>query len=231
MRGLTCYIVTHSTKCLNVPPIIIFLHAKMRFLLLLSVGILAPLTSFAAPASTLFFSNLIKGLDTHDEGLNRRDNLCSLKAPPVLCSPNSSVTVDETAQRAYKFYRAFIVDGDPKTMFSLIDSTYKVRNPIISLIYLSHLQIHFAVGKSCWSLIELNVPQQHHPGYTDGPNTIWSLFCNGNKIGTEKNTAWCFDASTNMSYAQYSTTDRWRWVDGCVHEHVGSLDSFRLGRC
>jgi hypothetical protein len=26
----------------------------------------------------------------------------------------------------YKFYRAFVVDGDPKTMFSLIDSTYKV---------------------------------------------------------------------------------------------------------
>lgn len=23
-----------------------------------------------------------------------------------------------------------------------------------------------------------------------------------------------------MSYARYSTTDRWRWVDGCVHEHV-----------
>jgi len=26
-----------------------------------------------------------------------------------------------------------------------------------------------------------------------------------------------------MSYAQYSTTDRWRWVDGCVHEHVSNL--------
>lgn len=27
-----------------------------------------------------------------------------------------------------------------------------------------------------------------------------------------------------MSYAQYSTTDRWRWVDGCVHEHVRILN-------
>lgn len=30
-----------------------------------------------------------------------------------------------------------------------------------------------------------------------------------------------------MSYAQYSTTDRWRWVDGCVHEHVGVTTSYR----
>lgn len=29
-----------------------------------------------------------------------------------------------------------------------------------------------------------------------------------------------------MSYAQYSTTDRWRWLDGCVHEHVGSRLKF-----
>lgn len=68
----------------------------------------------------------------------------------------------------------------------------------------------------------MNARQQHHPGYSSGPQTIWSLFCNGNKIGTEASTAWCFDASTNMSYARYSTTDRWRWVDGCVHEHVSS---------
>ncbi len=62
--------------------------------------------------------------------------------------------------------------------------------------------------------------QQHHPGYSSGPQAIWSLFCSGNKIGTEQGTKWCFDSSTNMSYAQYSTVDRWRWVDGCVHEHV-----------
>ncbi len=95
----------------------------MRFLQLLSVGILAPLTSLAAPASDLFNSNLA----IHDADLNKRENLCNLKTPPVLCQANSSVTVDETAQRAYKFYRAFVVDGDPRTMFSLIDSTYKVR--------------------------------------------------------------------------------------------------------
>ena len=86
----------------------------MRVLQLLCAGILAPLTCLAAPA-------------LHDESLYKRDNLCSLKAPPALCTPNASVTVDETAVRAYKFYRAFVVDGDPKTMFSLIDSTYKVN--------------------------------------------------------------------------------------------------------
>jgi hypothetical protein len=48
------------------------------------------------------------------------------------------------------------------------------------------------------------------------------LFCNGNQIATEASSAWCFDASTNMSYARYSTTDRWKWVDGCVHEHVSA---------
>jgi hypothetical protein len=94
---------------------------KMRVLLLLSVWILAPLTSLAAPSSICDFT-------IHDEGLNKRDNLCSLKTPPVLCQPNSSVTVEETAQWGYKFYRAFVVDGGPKTMFSLIDSTYKVSN-------------------------------------------------------------------------------------------------------
>jgi hypothetical protein len=57
---------------------------------------------------------------------NKRENLCSLKSPPSLCQPNSSTTVEETALRAYKFYRAFVVDGDPKTMFSLIDSDYIV---------------------------------------------------------------------------------------------------------
>jgi len=89
--------------------------ASMRVLQLLSASILVPITCLAAPSSHL------------NDGLNKRDNLCSLKAPPVLCTPNASVTVDETALRAYKFYRAFVVDGDPKTMFSLIDSTYKVN--------------------------------------------------------------------------------------------------------
>ncbi|KAE9372819.1 hypothetical protein N431DRAFT_505125 [Stipitochalara longipes BDJ] len=165
----------------------------MYFSRLLLAGILAPITSMAAPASHLLNSNSA----IHDESLHKRDNLCSLKAPPSLCQPNSSVTVDETALRAYKFYRAFVIDGDPKTMFSFIDSTYK----------------------------------QHHPGYTDGPNTIWPLFCSGNKIGTEANTAWCFDASTNMSYAQYSTTDRWRWLDGCIHEHWDQNESIPKGKC
>jgi hypothetical protein len=95
---------------------------KMRFSLLLSVGILAPTIGLAAPASDLFVSGLV----IHDEALYKRENLCNLKAPPALCQPNASVTVEETAQRAYKFYRAFVVDGDPRTMFSLIDSTYKV---------------------------------------------------------------------------------------------------------
>ncbi|KAH9221816.1 hypothetical protein DL95DRAFT_455173 [Leptodontidium sp. 2 PMI_412] len=152
----------------------------MRLLLLLSAVLSSPLTTLAYPNPTQE-----SNLDTYYDALNKRENLCSLKSPPVICQPNSSVTATDTAQRAYNFYRAFVVDGDPRTMFSLIDNVY----------------------------------QQHHPGYASGPQAIWSLFCNGNKIGTEKNTAWCFDASTNMSYAQYSTTDRWRWVGGCVHEH------------
>ncbi len=103
---------------------------KMRLLLLLSVGVLAPSLGLAAPSRDLSSS----GLATRDEALYKRENVCSLKAPPALCQTNTSVTVEETALRAYKFYRAFVVDGDPKTMFSLIDSTYKVsclpgRNP------------------------------------------------------------------------------------------------------
>jgi hypothetical protein len=31
-----------------------------------------------------------------------------------------------------------------------------------------------------------------------------------------------------MSYAQYSTTDRWKWVGGCVHEHVGTDYGFEF---
>jgi hypothetical protein len=30
-----------------------------------------------------------------------------------------------------------------------------------------------------------------------------------------------------MSYAKYSTTDRWRWVGGCVHEHVSVVSLFK----
>lgn len=91
---------------------------KMRLLPLLSAGILAPTIGLALPASELPVS--------HDEALYKRENLCDLNAPPALCQPDPTVTVEETAQRAYDFYRAFVVDGDPETMFSLIDSTYKV---------------------------------------------------------------------------------------------------------
>jgi len=94
----------------------------MLILQLLFAGILAPFTCLASPASYLLISNPA----LHDVNLHKRDNFCNLKTPPVLCQPNSSVTIDETALRAYKFYRAFVVDGDPKTMFSFIDSTYKV---------------------------------------------------------------------------------------------------------
>jgi hypothetical protein len=80
----------------------------MHFLLLLSVGALVSLASLAAPASSLAI---------HYEGVHKRDNLCNLKTPPVLCQPNSSVTVDETALRAYKFYRAFVVDGAENYVF------------------------------------------------------------------------------------------------------------------
>jgi len=85
----------------------------MRFLTLLFASALAPLTAFAAPTA-------------YDAVLDKRENLCNLKSPPQLCTPNASVTVEETALRAYKFYRAFVVDGDPRTMFSLIDNVYKV---------------------------------------------------------------------------------------------------------
>lgn len=86
---------------------------KMRFLPLLFIGILAPIVGLAAPAG-------------YNEALFKRENLCNLKQPPALCQPDATVTTEETALRAYKFYRAFVVDGDPRTMFSLIDSVYKV---------------------------------------------------------------------------------------------------------
>ena len=96
----------------------------MRFLVLLAAGILAPISGLAAPAGDLS----LPGVAKYDEVLYKRENLCSLKAPPALCQPNATITVEETALRAYKFYRAFVVDGDPKTMFSLIDSVYKVSH-------------------------------------------------------------------------------------------------------
>ncbi|KAI0393094.1 hypothetical protein F5Y17DRAFT_433664 [Xylariaceae sp. FL0594] len=142
--------------------------------------------SFATAAALLASPSIIHASPFPSPyAMHARENLCSLPSPPTLCQPDASVSVEETARRAYRFYRAFVVDGDPRTMFSLIDSSYI----------------------------------QHHPGYASGPQTIWPLFCAGNKIGTEEATAWCFDAGTNMSYARYSTTDRWRWVGGCVHEH------------
>ena len=98
----------------------------MRLLSVLVASVLAPIAGFAAPLTG----------HSHGEAIYRRENLCSLKAPPALCQPNSSVTVEETALRAYKFYRAFVVDGDPRTMFSLIDSTYKV-NHSFAIIYFS----------------------------------------------------------------------------------------------
>ncbi|KAK5652016.1 hypothetical protein OQA88_10919 [Cercophora sp. LCS_1] len=154
----------------------------MRSLLVLALSALAPIAGLAAPAS-----DVANGFE-----LAKRENLCSLSKPPQLCTPNASVTPEETAIRAYKFYRAFVVDGDPRTMFSLIDNEYI----------------------------------QHNPGYRSGPQAIWSLFCSGRKIGSESSTDWCFDASTNMSYARYSVVDRWRWVGGCVHEHWDQGERF-----
>ncbi|KAF2706926.1 hypothetical protein K504DRAFT_362823, partial [Pleomassaria siparia CBS 279.74] len=144
----------------------------MRLLNLLCVTMLAPITGFAAPVG-----------ESHGALDKKGENLCNqYKSPPALCTPDPTVSVEETAKKAYNFYKSFVVDGDARTMFSLIDN-------------------------------------QHHAGYSDGPQAIWSIFCNGQPVGTATNSAWCFDASTNMSYARYSTTDRWRWVDGCVHEH------------
>ncbi|GAP87510.2 hypothetical protein SAMD00023353_2600400 [Rosellinia necatrix] len=78
--------------------------------------ILAPL-SLAAPAGDI---------TVRSEPFYKRENLCNLKAPPALCQPDPTLTVEQTAKRAYDFYRAFVVDGDPRKMFSLIDSSYIV---------------------------------------------------------------------------------------------------------
>lgn len=84
----------------------------MYFASLLAAAVLAPTAALGAPSLL--------------DGLNRRDNLCHLNEPPALCEPDPTVTVEETARRAYQFYRAFVTDGDPATMFSLIDSVYEV---------------------------------------------------------------------------------------------------------
>lgn len=89
---------------------------KMQLLFSLVTAILAPL-SLAAPA---------RDVSLRSEPFDKRENLCSLRAPPSICQPSANITVEETALRAYKFYRAFVVDGDPRTMFSLIDSSYLV---------------------------------------------------------------------------------------------------------
>jgi hypothetical protein len=92
----------------------------------------------------------------------------------------------------------------------------------------STIRTSYAFSDSHETTSALIARQQHHQGYANGPQAIWSLFCNGQPVGTASNSAWCFDAATNMSYARYSTVDRWRWVGGCVHEHVSS--SCRLGK-
>ncbi|KAK1827680.1 hypothetical protein QBC39DRAFT_375379 [Podospora conica] len=151
----------------------------------LAFAVLAPITALALPASE---GHSDASLVARKPG----ENLCSLKAPPKLCVPNKNITVAETAQRAYDFYRAFVVDGDAEKMFSLIDDVYV----------------------------------QHNPGYKSGPLAIWPLFCSGRKIGSEASTSWCFDEKTGMSWAKYSTVDRWAWVDGCVHEHWDQREAF-----
>lgn len=96
----------------------------MRLFGLLAAGLLAPITVLAAPAGD------------HDYQIgffswqHKRANLCNLKSPPSLCQPNASVTAAETALSAYEFYKAFVVDGDSRTMFSFIDSAYIVRNAL-----------------------------------------------------------------------------------------------------
>ncbi len=91
---------------------------KMQLLFSLVAAILAPI-GLAAPT---------RDVSLRKEPFYKRDNLCNLSAPPALCQPNATISVEETAQRAYNFYRAFVVDGDPKTMFSLIDSSYIVSD-------------------------------------------------------------------------------------------------------
>jgi len=91
----------------------------MYLLSALAAAILAPITGLAAPAGDVTTAPPL-------HNLYARENLCHLPSPPQLCTPNASVTIEETALRAYKFYRAFVVDGDPRTMFSYIDNVYLV---------------------------------------------------------------------------------------------------------
>jgi hypothetical protein len=114
------------------------LSTKMHFITIIAAALVAPLCILAAPLTT-----------TTNGVLDKRENLCNLSAPPQLCQPNSSVTVEETARRAYQFYRAFVVDGDPRTMFSLIDSVYKVRPLLVtapSSVAVS--EVYFVLGSS-----------------------------------------------------------------------------------
>lgn len=86
----------------------------MHLLKLLIAAIVMPAAGLAAPTSDI-------------TSLKRGDNLCNqYKSPPQLCTADPSVTVEETARRAYKFYKAFVLDGDARTMFSLIDNAYIV---------------------------------------------------------------------------------------------------------
>lgn len=95
----------------------------MRSFLLCAAGLLLSALPAALAAPAADSDDLAaRGFD-----IFRRENLCNLRSPPELCKPDPTVTVEETAIRAYKFYRAFVVDGDPRTMFSLIDNVYKVR--------------------------------------------------------------------------------------------------------
>ncbi|KAL2262172.1 hypothetical protein VTK26DRAFT_2246 [Humicola hyalothermophila] len=162
----------------------------MPLLSAFTAALLAPIAGLAAPTGDITAVPQFQQLQA-------RENLCHLSSPPQLCTPDPTVTVEETARRAYEFYRAFVVDGDPRTMFSYIDNVY----------------------------------EQHNPFYPSGPQAIWPLFCSGRSLGSEQNTKWCFDASTNMSYAQYSTVDRWRWVDGCVHEHWDQGETIPWDNC
>jgi hypothetical protein len=90
----------------------------------LTTAILAPMGSLAAPAGDATSVPQFQSLQA-------RENLCHLKSPPQLCTPDASITVEETALRAYQFYRAFVVDGDPRTMFSLMDNVYLVSLVIL----------------------------------------------------------------------------------------------------
>lgn len=110
----------------------------MRLLTFFAVAIVAPIVGLAAPASQPAACAA------------RGDNLCSqYKSPPKLCTPDPTVTVEETAKRAYQFYKAFVVDGDARLMFSLIDNSYIVRLcPIALLLFLCFLMLFILATSS-----------------------------------------------------------------------------------